>query len=180
MKILIAILFIATLSGVTAVAQPIEVSIIPKPESVEVGNGHFTLDKETRIVARGREDRAIAVMLNQVLNDRYGLTLKITSKGSSDSRNIVFAGGADHIRLNDGYGLWVTPEGIRIEASIPAARFYAVQTLIQLLPVANRGTIRIPAVTVNDAARFRYRGMHLDVARHFLEPAAIGGIGDLA
>ena len=143
------------------------INIIPKPESVETKSGQFSLDRTTQIVARSGDEKALARLLNDHLIATHGLTLKVSSRPSKESINIVISDGADKLRLNDGYGLWVEPQQIRIEASTPAGKFYAVQTLLQLIPTERTNTILIPAVSVNDSARFRYRGMHLDVARHF-------------
>lgn len=76
------------------------------------------------------------------------------------------------------YALTVAPEGIEITSSTGAGLFYGLQTLRQLLAAGGCGTAscpqpvsRIPAVTIVDAPRFAWRGLHLDVSRHF-EPVA--------
>ena len=158
-----ALLFLVTV----LFSQMREINVIPKPSSVEAKTGHFTLDQKTQIVVRTREDRAIAETLKAYLSANYGLTLKISSGRSPMSNIIHISDGGDHFRLNDGYGLWVENNRIAIEASSASGRFYALQTLIQLLPTSRDRSLDIPAVAINDSARFRYRGMHLDVARHF-------------
>ena len=168
MRTFIATFYIATLLVVTATAQKTEINIIPKPQLIETRDGAFQLRPETRIVAKGRDSKAIAQYLNSILNSRYGMTLKIASRASADSTNIVLSDGSDHFRLNEGYGLLVEPERITIEATNSAGRFYAIQTLAQILPLEKGSLIDVPAVKIEDAARFRYRGMHLDVGRHFM------------
>ena len=90
-------------------------------------------------------------------------------------------------RLGDeGYVLDVTPEGIILTARAPAGFFYGIQTLRQLLPPEAETTSptpehpwRIPAVHVEDLPRFSWRGMHLDVARHFFPAADVKRFLDL-
>src|SRR6195952_907320 len=66
----------------------------------------------------------------------------------------------------EGYRLTVTPQKITI-AGKGAGLFYGIQTLIQLIPADDAATIKLPCVQIEDYPRFGYRGMHLDVCRHF-------------
>jgi len=76
---------------------------------------------------------------------------------------------------DEGYRLAVSPAGIVIESRMPAGAFYGAQTLCQMIPaervgaagVASSAPIVLPAMSIVDAPRFRWRGMHLDVSRHF-------------
>src|SRR5690606_33169095 len=63
--------------------------------------------------------------------------------------------------------LEVTPARLLLSARAPAGLFYGVQTMRQLMSGDARNGVTIPAVTIDDAPRFAYRGMHLDVSRHF-------------
>ena len=72
----------------------------------------------------------------------------------------------------EGYKLRVEGRGIEIVANAPAGLFYGVQTLLQLLPAAGvdpavTGFLHVPCVEITDRPRFAWRGMHLDVGRHF-------------
>jgi hexosaminidase len=78
---------------------------------------------------------------------------------------------------DESYELTATPQGVTIRGGGAAGLFYALQTLRQLLPVDGSG--RIPTVTIRDAPRFRYRGMHLDVGRHLFPVAFIKRYIDL-
>lgn len=148
-----------------------QVNIVPQPTSLEVGNGSFYITKKTVIAARDEEDRKAANFLNDYLQQFYGFKLDVDKQE-----------GKDYIRLNtkkfikapdkDAYNLVVNKEGITIEGDTYTGTFYGVQTLIQLLPVeglnnSNNKNLKIPFVTVADQPRFDYRGMHLDVCRHF-------------
>lgn len=74
----------------------------------------------------------------------------------------------DSITQDEGYRLTITSKQIQIEGKTPRGVFYGIQTLRKSIPaVVSTCEIQLPAATVNDAPRFTYRGMHLDVARHF-------------
>ena len=75
----------------------------------------------------------------------------------------------------EGYRLEITRSGVRIRAFAPAGLLYAIQTLLQLLPAEAMRKSRVdgvrwslPAAVIEDRPRFRWRGAHLDVARHFM------------
>ena len=78
------------------------INIIPKPESVETKSGQFSLDRTTQIVSRSGDEKALARLLNDHLIATHGLTLKVSSRPSKKSNNIVISDGADKLRLNDG------------------------------------------------------------------------------
>ena len=73
----------------------------------------------------------------------------------------------DKVGHPEGYTLTVSPEGVTIAGATPAGVFYGIQTLRKSLPIAQGKPIQLPAVTINDAPRFSYRGAHLDVSRHY-------------
>ena len=145
------------------------VNIIPKPVSLTVQKGSFGLSKKTTIAVQDEGDRNAAAFLNDYLQRYYGFKLDIDKQE-----------GNNYIRLvtrkfiqpeKDGYSLKVTADGVTIEGNNYATTFNGLQTLIQLLPVAQDKNIKweslpVPFVTVQDAPRFAYRGMHLDVSRH--------------
>ncbi|MFD3000177.1 family 20 glycosylhydrolase [Pontibacter toksunensis] len=147
------------------VASAQDINIIPKPASVQVKPGKFTISHNTTIVAKDNEDRKSAEFLNEYLQEVYGFKLDIDKKEKKNS--IRFATrkpskGAE----KDAYNLNVTDKGVTIEGDTYAGTFYGLQSLIQLLPVEKSASLEIPAVAIQDAPRFSYRGMHLDVARH--------------
>ena len=144
-------------------------NIIPKPRSVENGSGSFSLTKDTRIVARDSASRRSAEILNDALQRFAGFKLKVTKK--ADANAIIFLGQPIDVVSNElateRYVLEITSDRINI-GGLPAGQFYAIQTVIQLLPPARADRIDLPSMKVIDGPRFQYRGMHLDVARHFM------------
>lgn len=168
-KVLILLL---ALSGTVYAQQPPAVSIIPQPVSLQTKAGTFTLSKKTVLATTDASDRKTAELFNEYLKQVFGFTLDIDRQEGKDfirfsTRKFIKAPD------NDAYTLNVTANGITIEGDTYAGTFYGMQTLIQLLPVQEKKTLvqypqfRIPMVSIQDQPRFKYRGLHLDVCRHF-------------
>jgi hexosaminidase len=155
-------------SAISAYAQ--QVNIIPQPVSLQTRAGKFILSNKTTLAAKDAEDRKIADLFNEYLKQVYGCKLDVDNQAS---KNYIHLSTKKFIRApdKDAYTLKVTANGISIEGDTYAGTFYGMQTLIQLLPVENEKAKNvnwsIPFVTIQDYPRFSYRGMHLDVARHF-------------
>ncbi|CAN5369748.1 hypothetical protein BH10ACI3_BH10ACI3_17280 [soil metagenome] len=149
-------------------AQSDEINVIPKPRLIVRGDGYFELSRKTGLVAKNAEDRVLADWLNEYLQTNFGLKLMILPKPSGKANVIILSGVFSDASLPvGGYDLSIARDRIGIIASDQAGRFYALQSLIQLMPVAAKGKVQIPAVSIKDSPRFSYRGMHLDVSRHF-------------
>lgn len=168
MKLLAILVF--TLMLVPAVfGQADGVNIVPKPAQIRTSNGYFDLKRDTKILAKDDASIRIANLLNQILSVRYGFTLKIVSK--EQKRNLITIekfGAAPGITPNsDRYMLAVLPERIRVLGE-ENGLFYGVNSFIQLLPTNSSEPLRVPSLEIVDEPRFAYRGMHLDVSRHFM------------
>jgi hexosaminidase len=145
-------------------------NIIPQPQLISPGKGEFNLGTKTKILAISDSSRKFALLLNAVLKQRYGFELQITTRPSQ--RNIIqFAifdeKNAPPSAAKEAYLLRVTPDAIEISGNERGV-FYGLQSLIQVLPPEARTVAKIPAFGIADQPRFPYRGMHLDVSRHFM------------
>ena len=143
-------------------------AIIPHPASVGILQDEaFLLDGDAALVYRGTECDNSVSYLKGYLKEHYGLELK--SKGR---RKVELKIAEDASAVQGAYSLQVLPDKITVTGYNEAGLFYGVQTLLQLLPVGEKGVfvgkIKIPAVEIEDAPAFEYRGMHLDVARHIM------------
>jgi hexosaminidase len=150
--------------------------LIPQPVKMEPAEGRFTLTPRTQLIG---PETAVPVMrcLREALAPATGFTLPIQSAPQSKYPGIVFAIKPELAGElgKEGYRLTVTSENVIIEAVENNGLFYASQTIRQLLPTAIFQTreVRnlewtIPCVTITDYPRFQWRGMHLDVCRHFM------------
>lgn len=153
-------------------------SVIPLPVQAEQAEGAFRLDGATvlYVPVGDAEARRAADYLADLIRRTRGLNLTISEgRGSS---GVVFER-RDGL-AEDGYGLTVGPDGARISASDFGGLLYGGVTLWQLAtPQTGEGAVDIPAVTVNDAPRFGWRGLMLDSARHFQSPEMILALIDV-
>ena len=140
--------------------------IIPEPVSMKTKPGTFIISKKTVLAARDEEDRKTARLFNEYLKSVYGFTLDIDRQ---EGKNYIRLSTKKFIKApdRDAYTLNVTKDGVTIDGDTYAGTFYGIQSLIQLLPVEKATTLSIPLVNIEDYPRFSYRGMHLDVGRHF-------------
>ena len=151
-----------------------KISIVPKPVSLEMHQGNFNLTSKTIIISNNSLQHD-AEMLNLYLKRLYGFSLPVKNISPNNNvKNAIILGllKPDE-RKKDEYDLQVKANEINIEGVSNEAIFYGIQTLLQLLPAerAETGDIQfeIPQLTIKDYPRFQYRGMHLDVGRHFFD-----------
>jgi len=152
-------------------------AIIPQPVKLEVKDGSFHIDSLTRIVGSpaDKQTRAVAESLAGRLRTATGFPLRVIAGKRKPGSNVISL-----IRMPvkglppEGYRLSVTARGVRITGGDGAGLFYGVQTFLQLLPpevfgkeVRQDVSWTIPAVAIVDWPRFPWRGLHLDVSRHF-------------
>lgn len=172
--LLLSLLFIAPGCKQSKEAIVNEYNIVPLPNQMIPQQGRFEISKKVRVITTActPEVQTIADSLINRLKLTSGITMKQTFENITDEPVIRFV--PQDGMPEEGYKLSVTPQNITLSASTPKGFFYALQTLYQLLPPAVYGTEKVknaewsvPAVEIEDAPRFAYRGMMLDVCRHF-------------
>ena len=156
------------LFAIAAHARP---AVVPQPVSMKALGGEFRLRSDTAIAVAPESDetRQVAQFLAGSLAPATGFQLKVARAGAI-VLDLTPPRAGDH---PEGYRLISNTRGVRIEAPSAAGLFYGAQTLLQLLPAeiesaaAHPGPWTIPAVEIVDYPRFRWRGLLLDVSRHF-------------
>jgi hexosaminidase len=144
-----------------------QVSIIPKPMSMAVRDGSFILDQSTQIITKQKNLERQADFLNDYLSKFYSFKLKVNKKARSNTKTIVLENLSKKNPIAGAYNLNISTKEIVLKGDDVEGVFYGVQSLIQLLPVIPSLSLNIPQVEISDAPRFAYRGMMLDVGRHF-------------
>lgn len=159
-----------------AQAQDNGIHIIPEPVSVMRGIGHFTLGTHTRIVYSNTGISDEAKTLQHMLGIPTGYPFPTRQEGVSGIGDIdlVLNKVPDSTLGDEGYDLEITPKHLIIHANKPAGIFYGMQSLMQLLPADIEASHKVgdmtwtlPSVHIVDYPRFGWRGLMLDVSRHF-------------
>ncbi|MBS1527064.1 MAG: family 20 glycosylhydrolase [Bacteroidetes bacterium] len=167
MRCLVALLLLSSLCF-TANAQNDDpnMGIVPAPVSVQRGNGEFVLSQETVLLADSANNKAV-LFFTSYLKNKLSLNNQLkVNEGASVSNSIVLTDKGTENLPEQGYRLTITPQQVII-AGRGAGLFYGIQTLIQLIPPDHAAAIKIPCAQIEDYPRFGYRGLMLDVCRHF-------------
>ncbi len=176
----------ATASAAPAAPPP---PIVPKPVSTSVGQGQFTLERGARIVVQSAAALPVAQALAGYLRPATGYALPVvTGRSAASDLSLVLRDpgtlGAD--RFGEGYQLTTSPSGLTLQAKTPHGLYNGVQTVRQLLPpwIDSPGAVTanwtMPVVRITDYPRYGYRGVMLDIARHFEPPSAVKQLIDQA
>ena len=141
--------------------------LIPQPKELTLNKGTFTLNQGTLLLVTTSESDAEIELFNQFLQSHYGFQLKKTNNSKSPLNTIQIQ--VENPKGNDSgsYQLDVKAQHIRIAAKSNLGLFYAFQTLQQLLPLEKGAAFKIHCLSIKDQPQFQWRGMHLDVCRHF-------------
>ena len=142
------------------------INIVPMPAEIKLGKGNFTINRNTQIILEGGGLEKIAKLLNDHLKNTVGFSLPITKTGNSNNKIVLNYERMD-FKFPGAYTMDINDKEIYIAGDNEAGIFYGIQTLIQLLSVTNHYPLSIPQLSIADHPRFQYRGMHLDVGRHF-------------
>ncbi|MEO7120460.1 MAG: beta-N-acetylhexosaminidase [Ginsengibacter sp.] len=169
---------VAMLFNSIAIFAQTNINVIPKPVEIVQKSGYFNFDHSTVILANAPAKHD-ADMLNFYLKKLYGFTLSI--KNISNIANVKNAVILTLIktgtRKKDEYNITVGANKINISGATNEALFYGIQTVLQLLPAdkdsINNHHFQVPQIAIDDYPRFQYRGMHLDVGRHFFGVAEV-------
>lgn len=148
-----------------------ELNVIPLPNFIEKTNGDFKLNKETSFYIADKSLRPVAEFYAHKMRTSTGYPMPVEDSKKPGAIGLYLSNN----QLGDeAYHLQIDPSEISIEASTPKGVFYALSTLMQLLPaeIESKEYVAatqwvIPAYRIEDAPRLKYRGLMIDVARHF-------------
>jgi hexosaminidase len=175
LQLLLATTLLLSGAGVTAAQDTVH--IVPQPARLELGSGTYHLSSTTTIALSAPTDvemGTLAEYCREMVRTVAGIDLDVSGAPAPGAGD-----GFISLLLSDepgaspeSYGLKVSGRGVTISAPSYAGLFYGLQTLRQLLPPSHRAVTQaedwtIATVEIEDGPRFVYRGMHLDVGRHF-------------
>ncbi len=144
-----------------------QINIIPQPVKVTQPseNGSFSITSKTVILANANTIKS-AEFLNKYLKEFYGFSLKVNKSVKKNNAILIKDINAPG-KIAGAYDMEVSSRGIEIKGHDAEGAFYGMQTLLQLLPTEKAKSLSVPYVSIHDEPRFEYRGLHLDVCRHF-------------
>ncbi len=151
------------------------INVIPIPVELTRNEGEFTLTSNSVIVVTSPEAAQAAAYLGAKIKASTGYNLSVVKEKPATNYITIGVNSLNGLK-KEGYTLKSSAQGVEIEGVDGAGAFYGVQTMLQLLPAQIESTKRVksvawtmPAVNVVDYPRFEYRGLMLDVCRHFVD-----------
>lgn len=150
-----------------------DVAIIPKPQEVALEDGWFHINAQTPLVVEKEEQLPWMGLLAGWINTATGWKLQAVT-GTSESKGVTMV--TDTSLENEAYRLKIDKEGAILYSNSPKGFIHGVESIRQLLPIAvekpapNDGVDwKLHAMTITDSPRFKWRGLMLDVSRHFFD-----------
>ncbi|MDP4261728.1 MAG: family 20 glycosylhydrolase [Bacteroidota bacterium] len=162
----------------------IQYPLIPYPANLASGQGHFIVTPATVIlVPADHLFKNEAGILSELFAPGFGRPLKQSTNTKGSAIRLIYD---TSVTAPEGYHLSITNRQVTLSAKSPAGMFMAIQTIRQLLPASvekKNGPLQksfsLPAVTIKDEPAYAWRGMHLDVSRHFFSVAYLKKLIDL-
>jgi hexosaminidase len=184
---IVGIIFLS-LAATLFAANTNELAIIPLPQKIEMRDGAFKISADTKIIT-DFGSRVTGKFLAERLRKSTGYPASTSVKfspGAPVANNILLTTkNADTNLGAEGYELMVATNSVVIRAPTQAGLFYGVQTLLQLLPpeifstnIMTNADWQMPCLQIEDRPRFKWRGLMLDVSRHFYDKAEVEKILD--
>ncbi|HEY1024445.1 MAG TPA: family 20 glycosylhydrolase [Sphingobacteriaceae bacterium] len=158
-----------------------QIAIIPEPVLVVKNEGQFVLPEDVEIQVGPHEDlKPVVAFLKERISGATGHQVTTVGAPSSAHIKLMLNATGDTTIGDEGYRLYVTPKEITIRANKPAGIFYGVQSLLQMFPkeIESETVVKdvrwsIPCAMITDHPRFGWRGLMLDVSRHFFTKAEV-------
>ncbi len=170
-KVALALVVIFTGAGkVKAQDVSSRFPLVPYPQTLTAGTGLFVINAQTVITTPGNKFKPEAALLNEMLHNK----LTVKSSETATAKNAIQLVDDPTLSADEGYRLQITPQHVVIKAKDGAGAFRAIQTIRQLLPAgiedkqqALPSQLSLQVLTIEDEPVYAWRGMHLDVSRHF-------------
>ena len=157
--------------------------VIPQPQEIVLARDTtpFIIDRSTTIVypATNEKMHRTADFLATFIKEMTGTEVRVSDKEKSS--NAIILAVDSTMGHPEGYKLQITPEKVLLTGGSEAGVFYVIQTIHKALPILKDGKVAaaLPAGTVTDFPRFRYRGFMIDVGRHFFPVSYLKQMIDL-
>ena len=180
MRTLYVIVMLCLCFVTVADAQPPrQLNLMPMPSDLQLGTGQMSIDQSFSVALTGykeaRLERAVHRLIANICG-RTGMPLKAQIVDGENGSLVIYTDQASKEIQEPGedesYTLEVTSSGAKLSALNPLGTLHGLQTFLQLIEAAPSG-FSVPAVTIHDTPRFVWRGLMIDVSRHFIPPDVI-------
>ena len=166
MKLSLVSVFLFVLLGLVScsVKKPVKINLVPKPVELVEMNGTFVLSAKSKFVQLGQNEelKELEDYAQSIIEERTGFKLT-----EGEGTGLKFELVENSEIGEEGYFLTVNKNGITIKANTAGGLFYGLQTFRQLLPIEPIDEVVLPYLEIKDYPRLAWRGLHLDVGRHF-------------
>ena len=156
-KVYIYILMLFVALGCNKPTTTGNCNVLPLPQQVELNNKTFTLSKATELMVEAPEND------KNILEEYLKASLNEFDEAKKGTIRLVVKENIEGISSSEGYRMSITPKEITVEATSGAGLFYGIQTILQMAGEGNT----VACCTITDEPAFAYRGLMLDVSRHF-------------
>ncbi|MGE0931735.1 family 20 glycosylhydrolase [Peijinzhouia sedimentorum] len=163
-KLTLFILIAALVACQNEAPKELPIAIIPLPQQISTPNGTYKIPANPRVYVQDEEAKRII----QLFLDASGTEADFIDDPQKSDWQILISDDATDTSNEEAYELDIYSNALLLQANSHAGLFYGVQSLLQLLP-ANEPAQYLPLLSISDSPAFSWRGMHLDVARHFFE-----------
>ncbi|HTA76371.1 MAG TPA: family 20 glycosylhydrolase, partial [bacterium] len=173
MKLLLLAVCLLTFTQVWAAGTPALHNLMPVPSDAVWNEGVFKIGANFTAAARSQTEPRVENALSRFINrleKRTGLTFNNSMADDKTVFSISFEKKGllvQSVKEDESYTLTVAPDGIQLSANNPLGVLHGLQTLLQLVEKQNDGYV-IPCVTIHDKPRFAWRGLLIDVGRHWM------------
>src|SRR5882762_3934187 len=173
MRILLILNAFFLLAPTTAAQRQRELNLMPMPSSVQLGTGQLPIDQFFSVAVTGFQEATLARGVQRFvaeLSQQTGMLLKHKPADASPTLSIHADHGRESVQKlgeDESYELAVTDSGAKLTAPTPLGILHGLQTFLQLVETTPAG-FAVPAVTIKDQPRFPWRGLLIDVSRHFI------------
>jgi hexosaminidase len=157
-----------------AIAQATRsLNLMPMPSSVQLGSGQLPIDQSFSIAISGHRDAMVDRGVQRFIaqfSKQTGMLIPVASKNKTSILSVNVESGSDAVEKlgeDESYQLRVTTSGATLSAPNPLGILHGLQTFLQLVKTGADG-FSVPAVTINDQPRFAWRGLLIDVGRHYI------------
>ncbi len=145
-----------------------EILVIPRPNHIEIKKGYFNLSQKIEIKSNNVSNQELSLFKEYLKESKFSIINDEHNIVSSDKAFITLTlidKKVESTISNEGYTLSIDKKQITIVATSESGLFYGLQTLFQIANNSNKN--KINCAEIKDYPRFKYRGLHLDVSRHF-------------